>query len=137
MPRTQSLAIGTSKLRRARKRNAIVEFPEPLAGEWEDPPTFHEALELHIRRHRDTLPKRSSVATKKRSRPQSGNSASGGTFEKLNWTRRTIGSPPRSFGQLTPAGSHGRPPAYEDWSEEADCYSWKARAVAGFGPKPS
>lgn len=32
----------------------IVEFPEPLFDEWEDPPTFVEALQLHMRRHGDT-----------------------------------------------------------------------------------
>lgn len=32
----------------------IVEFPEPLFDEWEDPPTFAEALQLHMRRHGDT-----------------------------------------------------------------------------------
>jgi len=32
----------------------IVEFPEPLFDEWEDPPTFVEALQLHMRRYGDT-----------------------------------------------------------------------------------
>lgn len=32
----------------------IVELPEPLFDEWEDPPTFVEALQLHMRRHGDT-----------------------------------------------------------------------------------
>ena len=32
----------------------IVEFPVPISDTWEDPRTFHEALDLHIRRHRDS-----------------------------------------------------------------------------------
>jgi hypothetical protein len=50
----KSKALGTSKLRRARVRQPIEEFPEPRSGVWEDPATFHEALDLHIRRHGDT-----------------------------------------------------------------------------------
>lgn len=33
---------------------AIEEFPTPLFSEWSDPPTFQEALELHMRRHGDS-----------------------------------------------------------------------------------
>src|SRR5262245_9317370 len=54
MPTRKPKAIGTSKLRRAWIRPPIEEFPDPLYDNWEEPPTFHEALELHIRRHRDT-----------------------------------------------------------------------------------
>jgi hypothetical protein len=35
-------------------RKAIEPFPEPTAGAWDDPETFHEALALHMRRHRDS-----------------------------------------------------------------------------------
>ncbi|RYD75634.1 MAG: hypothetical protein EOP84_17995, partial [Verrucomicrobiaceae bacterium] len=40
-------------MRRARKRPEIKDFPEPIWSEWEDPPTFAEALDLQMRRHRD------------------------------------------------------------------------------------
>src|SRR5690606_20681993 len=33
------------------KPRDIREFPTPLFGEWTDPPTFQEVLELHMRRH--------------------------------------------------------------------------------------
>lgn len=45
--------IGPQSMRRARKRPEIKDFPEPIWNEWEDPPTFAEALDLHMRRHRD------------------------------------------------------------------------------------
>ncbi|NVD41321.1 hypothetical protein HT585_20810 [Ensifer sp. HO-A22] len=32
----------------------MVEFPEPLFDDWDDPSTFAEALQLHMRRHGDT-----------------------------------------------------------------------------------
>ena len=35
------------------KPRPIVEFPEPLTGEWNDPPTFSEALAMHMSRHRE------------------------------------------------------------------------------------
>lgn len=35
-------------------RKAIEPFPEPTEGAWDDPETFHEALALHMRRHRDS-----------------------------------------------------------------------------------
>lgn len=45
--------------KRARKKpgfppRAIVQFPPPLFDEWDEPGTFVEALELHMRRHGDT-----------------------------------------------------------------------------------
>lgn len=36
------------------KPRPIEEFPTPLFEEWIDPPTFREALELHMRRHGDS-----------------------------------------------------------------------------------
>jgi hypothetical protein len=36
------------------KPRVIEEFPTPLYDEWLDPPTFQEALELHMRRHGDS-----------------------------------------------------------------------------------
>lgn len=36
------------------KPRATEEFPTPLFEEWIDPPTFREALELHLRRHGDS-----------------------------------------------------------------------------------
>jgi len=32
----------------------VVEFPEPLFREWDEPTEFHEALALHMKRHGDT-----------------------------------------------------------------------------------
>lgn len=52
MPKKRT--IGTGNLRRAKTRPPIDEFPDPVAGDWEDPPTFGAALDLHMRRHRDT-----------------------------------------------------------------------------------
>lgn len=43
---------------RRRKRgvqpNPVVEFPEPLTTEWDEPETFPEAFKLHIDRHGDS-----------------------------------------------------------------------------------
>jgi hypothetical protein len=36
------------------KSRPVVEFPEPLQAEWEEPETFPEALKLHIDRHGDS-----------------------------------------------------------------------------------
>lgn len=41
--------------KRAYKKRPIVEFPTPLWTEWIDPPTFSEALSLHINRHGDSV----------------------------------------------------------------------------------
>jgi hypothetical protein len=46
--------LGNSKLVRARHRPVIEEFPKACSEHWQDPPTFAEALELHIGRHGDT-----------------------------------------------------------------------------------
>jgi hypothetical protein len=40
--------------RRGRPPAGVVEFPAPTEGAWIDPPAFHEALDLHMRRHGDT-----------------------------------------------------------------------------------
>ncbi|MDP3740423.1 MAG: hypothetical protein Q8R02_23755 [Hyphomonadaceae bacterium] len=45
--------IGPESMRRARKRPVINDFPEPIWNEWEDPPSFGEALDLQMRRHCD------------------------------------------------------------------------------------
>lgn len=45
--------VGSPGLRRARKRAEIGELPEAPTDEWTDVPTFHEALDLHMRRHRE------------------------------------------------------------------------------------
>ncbi|MFC0104491.1 hypothetical protein [Sphingopyxis terrae] len=42
------------KKKRGPKPKPVVEFPEALAGEWVDPPSFPEALALHMKRHGDT-----------------------------------------------------------------------------------
>lgn len=41
--------------KRGPKPKAIVEFPEPLWTEWEEPSTLSEALVLHMRRHGDSV----------------------------------------------------------------------------------
>lgn len=41
--------------RRQYIRRPIVEFPEPLCTEWEDVNGFADALNLHIRRHGDSV----------------------------------------------------------------------------------
>ncbi len=40
--------------RRGPKPRAIVAFPQPLALDWVDPPTFHESFALHLERHGDS-----------------------------------------------------------------------------------
>jgi hypothetical protein len=51
-------AGGTGQLKEGRKRGVqpkvVVEFPEPLDDHWQDPPTFREALTLHIQRYGET-----------------------------------------------------------------------------------
>lgn len=42
------------KGRPGRKPRPVIELPEPLWREWEDPPGFAEALDLHMNRHGDT-----------------------------------------------------------------------------------
>ena len=43
------------KAKRGPKPKLVVEFPEPLASEWIDVPTFPEALALHVARHGETI----------------------------------------------------------------------------------
>lgn len=43
------------KVKRGPKPRPIVEFPEPLASEWDDPEDFGAALHLHARRHGETV----------------------------------------------------------------------------------
>lgn len=45
--------VGTATVRRARNRPEITTFPEPDNQDWDDVPSFSEALDLHMRRHRD------------------------------------------------------------------------------------
>lgn len=40
-----------SERKRGVKPKLVEEFPEPADGRWDDPPTFREALTLHIQRH--------------------------------------------------------------------------------------
>ena len=40
--------------KRGPKPRPIVEFPEPLTSEWSEPPTFPEAVSLHMSRHGDS-----------------------------------------------------------------------------------
>ena len=44
----------TTGRRRGQKPAPLVEYPEPLFIDWIEPGTFHESLELHMRRHGDT-----------------------------------------------------------------------------------
>lgn len=45
---------GHPKKKRGPKPKVIVEFPEASGEEWVDPPSFPEALALHMRRHGDS-----------------------------------------------------------------------------------
>ena len=63
-PATRSMPAKTSKVdspskavgrKRGPKPRPIVEFPEPLWTEWEEPVTLSEALVLHMRRHGDSV----------------------------------------------------------------------------------
>lgn len=49
--------ISTEKVRKKPgvRPRAIIEFPEPLDETWQDPATFGEALQLHARRHGETI----------------------------------------------------------------------------------
>lgn len=55
--RALPLAAGAKPAPRKRgpKPKVIVEFPEPLWTEWEEPETLSEALILHMQRHGDTV----------------------------------------------------------------------------------
>lgn len=50
-----AVAATTSRQKRQYTRRLIVEFPEPLWTEWEDVDGFADALNLHIRRHGDSV----------------------------------------------------------------------------------
>ena len=52
-PATQPDTLSLKK-RRGPKPRAIVEFPQPLALTWADPPAFSDAFALHLERHGDT-----------------------------------------------------------------------------------
>lgn len=54
---TGARATGTEKVRKKPgvQPRAVVEFPEPLDTAWQDPATFGEALQLHARRHGETI----------------------------------------------------------------------------------
>jgi len=50
-----AVAATPSRQKRQYTRRPIVEFPEPLWTEWEDVDGFADALNLHIRRHGDSV----------------------------------------------------------------------------------
>lgn len=50
-----SPAKETTQRKRGPKPKVIVEYPEPLWTEWEEPETLSEALNLHMRRHGDSV----------------------------------------------------------------------------------
>lgn len=54
---TGARATGPEKVRKKPgvQPRAVVEFPEPLDTAWQDPATFGEALQLHARRHGETI----------------------------------------------------------------------------------
>lgn len=59
-PSTNSADVSATGLEKLRKKpgvrpRAIVEFPEPLDTTWNDHATFGEALQLHARRHGETI----------------------------------------------------------------------------------
>lgn len=88
-PPSRAKKTGSPGLRRARRRPDIACIPEAVSGPWRDPPEFHEALTLHMRRHREGARRlRNAVA------------AAGDTF---NWT--TIRAWRRGQKQPQSAGS--------------------------------
>jgi hypothetical protein len=57
-PAGEAAAITHAVPSRAPRRYAkrpVVEFPEPMWTEWDDPASFKDALALHMKRHRDTV----------------------------------------------------------------------------------
>lgn len=55
-PGAQSNAASSKQRKRSgRLPRPIVEFPEPLHATWNEPGTFGEALQLHARRHGETI----------------------------------------------------------------------------------
>lgn len=115
-------SIGSPTMRRARLRQEITEFPVPISESWEDVPIFHEALDLHMRRHREgARGLRNAVA------------ADGDTF---NWT--TIRAWRRGDKQPQSAGSFELLGRIEDRYRLPAGYfraklSHCARAVTGVG----
>jgi len=60
MPKTEEKVRAGPALKSTRKRGPyptkpVIEYPEPLWREWEEPASFSDALKLHIRRHGDSL----------------------------------------------------------------------------------
>jgi hypothetical protein len=60
VPSANHADVPTTSTEKVRKKpgvrpRAIVEFPEPLDTTWNDPATFGEALQLHARRHDETI----------------------------------------------------------------------------------
>lgn len=53
--RREALEDRQAPRKRGPKPKAIVKLPEPLWTEWEEPETLSEALNLHMRRHGDTV----------------------------------------------------------------------------------
>ncbi|MEG3085137.1 hypothetical protein U1707_15910 [Sphingomonas sp. PB2P12] len=51
-PATRPDTLSLQKSRGPKPR-AVVEFPQPVALTWDDPPTFSEAFALHLERHGD------------------------------------------------------------------------------------
>lgn len=51
---TSSSALAGNGSKRGAKPQQIDEFPQPKALQWQDPPTFREALALHMERHGDS-----------------------------------------------------------------------------------
>lgn len=54
-PKPDAVPAAPSRPRRQYTRRPVVEFPEPLWTEWEDVDVFADALNLHIRRHGDSV----------------------------------------------------------------------------------
>jgi hypothetical protein len=53
-PTIRSAAPHRRRSDAGRPRRPVVDFPEADSDTWDDPASFHEALALHMRRHRDT-----------------------------------------------------------------------------------
>jgi len=59
-PAINPTGVRASSAEKVRKRRGVqpraaVEFPEPIDKTWQDPATFGEALQLHARRHGETI----------------------------------------------------------------------------------
>lgn len=53
--RSRRTESSPAQRKRGPKPKVIVEYPEPLWTEWEEPETLSEALNLHMRRHGDSV----------------------------------------------------------------------------------